>query len=365
MSAESTTAAAPGRVNLIGEHTDYNGGFVLPSAIPQQTRVTLHPRPDRTVTAHSHNATPDGTYQLGHEAPTHQWTDYVQGITWALATSDFSLPSGFDLDISSDVPLGAGLSSSAALEVALLRALRTAFGLHLDDVHLARLGQLAENDFVGAHCGIMDQMAAALADAQTALFLDARSLEYRRIPLPAAGELVVLHSGVSHHIAEGADAMSDYNARRADCEQAAALLGVPQLRDLTAADLPRANQLPAQLARRARHVITEDDRVLEAVSALEAGDLDRLGELFYASHVSMRDDFEVSTPEMDLLVELARAEPDIYGARLTGGGFGGATINLVAYHQAEDFMATIARRYEERTGIKIIPGVCQIVDGAN
>jgi galactokinase len=350
MPPEPTTAAAPGRVNLIGEHTDYNGGFVLPSAIPQQTRVTLRQRADRTVTAHSHNTTPDGTYLLGHETPAHLWTDYVQGITWALGTAGFSLPNGFDLDISSDVPLGAGLSSSAALEVALLRALRTAFSLDLDDVRLARLGQLAENDFVGAHCGIMDQMAAALADAQTALFLDARSLEYRRIPLPAAGELVVLHSGVSHHIAEGADAMSDYNSRRADCEEAAALLGVPQLRDLSSADLPRADQLPARLARRARHVITEDERVLEAVSAMESGDLGRLGELFYASHASMRDDFEVSTPEIDLLVELARTDPDIYGARLTGGGFGGAVVMLARRGQGRSAGERLAHSYAEQSG---------------
>ena len=223
----------------------------------------------------------------------------------------------------SDVPLGGGLSSSASLEVALLRALREAFELDLDDVLLARLGQTAENDFVGARCGIMDQMAANLADSDAALFLDTRSLEYRRVPLPSTADLVVLHSGVSHGIAGG-----EYNARRADCEAAAAELGVPQLRDLTSDDLPRVAQLPERLARRARHVITEDERVLAAVDALEAGDLDEIGRLFYASHASMRDDFEVSTPEIDLLVELARGDSDIFGARLTGGGFGGAVVML-------------------------------------
>jgi galactokinase len=346
----AVVATAPGRVNLIGEHTDYNGGFVLPTAIPQHTRVELSRRSDTTVTARSANAQPEATYQLGNEAAAHQWFDYVQGITWAVQHAGHSLTSGFDVNIESDVPLGGGLSSSASLEVALLRALRQAFDLDLDDVALARLGQVAENDFVGARCGIMDQMSASLADTHAALFLDTRSLEHRRIPLPDQADLVVIHSGVSHTIAEGAGVQSEYNARRADCEQAAQLLGVPQLRDLTSADLPRLSALPERLQRRARHVITEDERVLEAVDALEARDLARLGSLFFASHASMRDDFEVSTPEIDLLVDLARQDPDVYGGRLTGGGFGGAVVILARAGAGRAVGQRLARAYSDRSG---------------
>ena len=217
-------------------------------------------------------------------------------------------------------------------------------------MRLARLGQLAENDFVGAHCGIMDQMAASLADAEDALFLDTRSLDFKRIPLPDAADLVVIHSGVTHRIAEGEGVQSEYNARRADCEEAARQLGVPQLRDLTSADLERLTILPERLRKRARHVITEDDRVLDAVAALEAQELERLGQLFYASHASMRDDFEVSTPEIDLLVSLAQQDPDIFGARLTGGGFGGAVVVLARAGAGHAVGQRLARTYAQESG---------------
>ena len=340
-------AAAPGRVNLIGEHTDYNGGFVLPTAIPQQTRVELVPRAEQQdVSARSTSAAESGTFTLGRERQRGDWVDYVQGVTWALRQRGFDIPGGFELSISSDVPLGAGLSSSAALEVAVLRAIRQAFDLQdLDDVTLALLGQVAENDFVGARCGIMDQMAASLADGATALFLDTRTLAYQRLALPADADLVVVHSGISHGIAGG-----EYNTRRAECEAAAHELGVPQLRDLGMHDLPRIEQLPEPLGRRARHVVTEDQRVLDAVAALESGDVAGLGELFFASHASMRDDFDVSVPQVDLLVELARAEPDIYGARMTGGGFGGAVVMLARRDTGRAVGERIARSYAERSG---------------
>jgi galactokinase len=344
-SASGVRAAAPGRVNLIGEHTDYNGGFVLPTTIPQQTRVELWPRADTTVQARSANASGMGEYVLGREEPRGDWLDYVQGLTWALRHAGYRDLAGFDLSIASDVPLGAGLSSSAALEVAVLRAIRDAFQLMLDDVGLARLGQQAENDFVGAHCGIMDQMAASLADASSALFLDARSLEFRRVPLPSAADLVVIHSGVSHEISGG-----EYNTRRTECEEAARLLGVDQLRNLSSADLPRIAQLPEPLGRRARHVVTEDERVLEAVAALDANDLRSLGRLFRASHVSMRDDFEVSVADVDLLVDLAVADSLIYGARMTGGGFGGSVVIFADRGQGRLAGERIARVYAERSG---------------
>jgi len=344
-SAAAVRAAAPGRVNLIGEHTDYNGGFVLPTAIPQQTSVELVRQAGRRVQAHSANAAPDGVYELGHERQRGDWLDYVQGITWSLEQAGFHVAEGFSLHIRSDVPLGSGLSSSASLEVALLRAMRTAFGLNLDDVRLATLGQTAENDFVGARCGIMDQMAASLADGERALFLDTRTLEFRQVPLPASADLVVIDSGVRHAVAGG-----EYNTRRAECEAAAEQLGVPQLRDLSASDLGRIERLPEPLGRRARHVVTEDERVLAAVAALEAGDVERLGALFVASHLSQARDFEVSTPEVDLLVDQARADAAVYGARLTGGGFGGAVVILAHAGQGQAVAERVAHAYAARSG---------------
>jgi galactokinase len=268
----------------------------------------------------------------------------VQGVTRILGAEGFRL-SGFDAGIESAVPLGSGLSSSAALTVSLMRALRSAFALVLDDVQIALLGQRVENDFVGARVGIMDPMAASLADEGTALFLDARSLVYERVPLPAEADVVVLHSGVTHKLTGG-----DYNTRRSECERACALLGVRQLRDLSAADLRRIDELPEPLNRRARHVVTENDRVGAAVAAMRAGDLARLGQLFYASHASMRDDYQVSIPEIDLLVELARSDPAVHGARLTGGGFGGSVVMLADVGMGYLAAERVAHIYAERLG---------------
>jgi galactokinase len=340
----AASAHAPGRVNLIGEHTDYNGGYVLPSAIPQRTRVELAVRPDRSVQVYSDAPETGGEvvgYELGRETPQRAWHDYVQGVTSLLGSEGLSLP-GLDIAVRSTVPVGSGLSSSAALTVSLLRGLRALLHLPLDDVLIARLGQRVENEFVGAQVGIMDPMAASLADERTALFLDARSLDYERVPLPAGAELVVIHSGVAHDHAAG-----DYNARRRECEQAAALLGVKQLRDIPAAEAGRADALPEPLDCRARHVITENQRVLEAVAAMRGGDVERLGALFNASHDSQRDDYAVSVLAIDRLVDLARSDEAVLGARLTGGGFGGSIVVLaragcgraVADHVASEFKA--------------------------
>jgi galactokinase len=345
----TVTADAPGRVNLIGEHTDYNGGFVLPTAIPQQTRVELAPGTGSSVRVWSQAAAKTAapqSYMLGDETPGRDWLDYIQGVTHILAAEGFRL-TGFDAAIESTVPLGSGLSSSASLTVSLMRALRSAFTLHLDDVQIARLGQRVENEFVGARVGIMDPMAASLADEGTALFLDARSLAYERVPLPAGASLIVLHSGVSHKLTGG-----DYNTRRHECEQACALLGVTQLRELGVADLPRVRTLPEPLNRRARHVITENERVLAAVEAMRAGDLSRLGQLFYASHDSMRDDYQVSVQEIDMMIELARSESVIYGARLTGGGFGGSVVMLAQAAMGHVVAERIASVYAERSGCR-------------
>jgi len=315
---------APGRVNLIGEHTDYNGGYVLPTALPQHTSVQLARRPDTVVRALSRDLGADSLteFRLGSEQRQQSWIDYVQGLTWALAERGQPI-TGFDLFVSSTVPLGKGLSSSASLEVAIGRAINTAYQLRLSDFDIAMLGHRAETAFVGAPVGIMDQMVCSLGDRSSALFLDASTAYFRKIPIPPTVELGVVDSGIAHSHASG-----DYRTRRRECEEAAAALGVRQLRAVSVEDLPTIEALPEPLNRRARHVVTENARVLAAVEALQSGAAEALGALFLESHASMRDDFEVSLPEIDRLVQLAADDPDAFGARLTGGGFGGAVVIL-------------------------------------
>jgi galactokinase len=311
-------ADAPGRVNLIGEHTDYNGGLVLPTAIPQRAAAAVGRRDDETVRAASMQfGSGMERYRLGEERPGRGWLDYVQGLTYGLGRGI----GGFDLVVDSEVPIGAGLASSAALAIAILRALRRTFHLPLDDVAMARLAQRAENEFVGARVGLMDQMAASLADERSALFLDTRSLAWRCIPLPTAFEVVVIDSGVPH-----AHAAGEYNRRRAECEEAARRLGVVCLRELTPGDAARVDRLPEPLVGRVRHVMRENARVEAAVEALVREESATLGALLQASHASLRDDYAVSTPELDRIVALACTDPDVHGARLTGGGFGGSIV---------------------------------------
>ena len=348
-------AEAFGRVNLIGEHTDYNDGFVLPTSIPQSTVAVMARRPDRVVRAWSAELSAGQVverFALGEERPGQGWLDYVQGLTQALSATGHAID-GFDLALRSTVPLGSGLSSSAALEVAVLRALRDLFTLKVDDVEIARLGQRAENEFVGAPVGIMDEMASSLGRPGVALFIDTRSLSYEPVALPRGTELVVINSGVAHQHAGG-----DYRTRRAESERAAALLGVAALRDVGVGELVRVNTLPAPLDRRARHVVTENQRVVDAKAAMEAGDAVGLGALFNASHASQRDDYEVSVPEVDLLVALAQAEPAVYGARLTGGGFGGSIVALVREGDAAAVAARVVDEYgrqSQRMATVLVP----------
>ncbi|MFL5814983.1 MAG: galactokinase [Bdellovibrionia bacterium] len=346
---KTVIASAPGRVNLIGEHTDYNAGFVLPTPIPQSTRVQLRVRNDRIISLRS-SLSPEASqgmqYELESEKPGRGWIDYVQGVTHILRAEGFPI-SGFDIRIDSDVPVGSGLSSSAALEVALMRAIREAFALNLDDVTIAKLGQRVENEFVGARVGIMDQMASSVGRPGEALFLDCRDLSYRRVPLPFKKlDLVVIHSGVSHGHAGG-----EYNTRRAQCEEACRTLGVQSLRELSEADIPRMESLLTErLLRRARHVVTENARVLRAVAAIESGDAEQLGQLFYASHNSMRDDYEVTVPEIDLLVQLASQDSEVFGARMTGGGFGGSVVVLTHPKRGQEVARRIVSSYDAATG---------------
>jgi len=344
--APEVTASAPGRVNLIGEHTDYNDGFVLPLAVPLRTRAAVARRADDLALVASRERD-DGhiaEYQLGRERAGRDWLDYVKGVTTMLRRAGHHL-GGFELALESDVPLGSGLASSAALLVTVLRALRELFGLQINDVELARLGQRAEVDFVGARVGIMDQLCASLGDEAHALFVDTRSLDYERVPFPAALELAVIGSGVAHSNAAG-----EYNTRRRECEAACERLGVASLREAGPEDLPRIEQLPPLLAGRARHVVTENQRVLDTVAALKAGRLDDLGPLLAASHRSMCDDYQVSVSEIDLLVELADARSEVVGARLTGGGFGGSIIALCRAGAAAEAGRAIVAEYRARTG---------------
>jgi len=343
----TVTAEAPGRVNLIGEHTDYNGGYVLPTVIPQRTRAELAPRADHRVRVWSANvdaAQRMAEFAIGDETPTGTWVDYVQGVTVALRQRGYLLR-GVDMRIESTVPIGSGLSSSAALEVSVARALRIAFDLRLDDVELAMAGKWAENEFVGAPTGIMDQMVVSLGRPGAALFLDTRSLRFDRVPLPPSVDLVVIDSGVRHRLVTG-----EYATRRAQCEEACRRLGVAELRDVGVSDLANVEALDEPFRRRARHVVTEDERVLQAVAALRANDPGQVGELFYASHASMRDDYEVSIPPVDALVEIASSEHDVYGARLTGGGFGGSVVILAKRGTGRRMADRVAERYRSECG---------------
>lgn len=340
------TVSAQGRVNLIGEHTDYNDGFVLPMSLPLGTRVAVALRSDDLVRVVSRERNSEPVkYRYGEELSGQGWIDYVQGVTWALKAAGFHLDRGLDVALESDVPLGSGLASSAALLVAVMRAVREALGLALDDVTLARLAQRAEVEFVGARVGIMDQLCASLGHERHALFVDTRSLAFERVPFPDGLELAVIGSGVAHSNAAG-----EYNTRRSECERACQLLGVASLRDVGVEDLDRINALPAPLAGRARHVVTENQRVLDTVAALKAGRLDDLGPLLAGSHASMRDDYAVSVAEIDLLVQLAVARPEVVGARLTGGGFGGSIIALTRSGGALAAGQAIVRAYCDTTG---------------
>ncbi|MFH8381474.1 galactokinase [Kitasatospora sp. NPDC018058] len=322
--------AAPGRVNLIGEHTDYNDGFVLPVALPHTTRVTARRREDGRLRLYS--AQGDGTItDLSLDGLTPgvvaSWAGYPVGVFWALADAGHPV-GGADLFIDSDVPAGAGLSSSAALECATAAALNDLYELGLAAPELALLAQRAENAFVGVPCGAMDQMASACCTDGAALFLDTRTLEQRHVPLDlaAAGlRLLVIDTRVKHDLGDGA-----YAALRAGCERAAELLGLPALRDLAVADLaPALDRLPGELRPLVRHVVTENRRVLETVERLDRGGIAALGPILTAGHASLRDDFRVSCAETDLAVEAAVAAGAL-GARMTGGGFGGSVIALVA-----------------------------------
>ncbi len=327
---------APARANLLGEHTDYNDGFVLPTPLAYRTVVEAgadESATGGTLTMHAAQFGETVERRIG-EPRRGDWTDYVLGSVSVLAEQGIAVPP-MRLAVDSDVPMGAGISSSAALEVSVLRAVRALLRIDIDDVTIARLGQQAENNYVGMQCGIMDQMVSSLGTPGKALFLDTRDLTTDLVDLPADERVAIIHCGVAHKLTEGG-----YNTRRQECEAACAALGVGSLRAIGVDQLDRLDGLPEPLNRRARHVVTENQRVLDGVAALRAGDIVRFGALMNDSHRSQRDDYEVSIPEIDALAESAQRHGAI-GARLTGGGFGGSIVALVPSAAYDDWLAKV------------------------
>jgi len=361
----SVLARAPGRVNLIGDHTDYNDGFVLPMAIDRAVWIALRPRQDSTVVAHSLDFGEDATFDVQHiEHGESGWAEYLRGVAWALGSRDAAgsrALCGWEGVLAGDVPLGAGLSSSAALELATARAFAGACELPWDPTQMALLAQKAENQWVGVNSGIMDQLISSAGVARHALLIDCRSLATRAVPLPPDVSVVVLDTSTRRQLVA-----SEYNERRARCEEAARQFGVQALRDVDERMFAeRAGALDEVTRRRARHVVTEDARVLAAAEALGAGDVRRVGELMDESHRSLRDDFEVSRPELDAMVAIARAQDGCYGARMTGAGFGGCAVALVARTHAERFSREVARSYERQVGLTPAVYVCAAAAGAS
>ncbi|MBV8298417.1 MAG: galactokinase [Candidatus Eremiobacteraeota bacterium] len=351
---------APGRVNLIGEHVDYSEGFVLPLAIDRATLAAVVPREDRTVRVRSLDRGERAEFDLDARDPRPRgaWSDYAQGV--ALALSRRVALRGAELAVRTSVPIGAGLSSSAAFELAVGLALLAAAGATLPPHELARAAQEAENGFVGLRSGIMDQLASACGVRDHALLIDCRTQDVTPVPLPAGAAIVVADSRVKHQLAGSA-----YNERRAQSEEAARLLGARTLRDVSLEEFARrADALPALLHRRARHVVGENARVLAAVAALRENDLARAGALMNASHDSLRDDYEVSSPELDLLVEAARGVPGVYGARMTGGGFGGSIVVLVRRDAVASLSTALESAYAARFGREPLVTEVRASDGA-
>ncbi len=339
---------SPGRVNLIGEHTDYNDGFVLPMAIERAVWLALRPRADRRVVVSSLEQAESAEFDLDNfRRAGVGWVEYVKGMANALQRAGHRI-SGWEGVLTSDVPIGSGLSSSAALEMAIGYAFSAVSDFPFDGIEMARFGQATENEWVGANTGIMDQMISANAKAGFALKIDCRDLSTESIPLPEQATVLIMDTMTRH-----AHTSSGYNERRRSCEQAADFFGVSHLRDLNAQQLTsRASGLDDVTLRRARHVVTENDRVLAAVGALRAGDVARLGRLMNESHASLRDDFEVTNEQLDTMAQIARAQPGCFGARMTGGGFGGCAVALVALDEVRTIEATIAARYESSTGLR-------------
>ncbi|WP_027252075.1 galactokinase [Photobacterium halotolerans] len=355
---------APGRVNLIGEHTDYNDGFVLPCAIDYQTMVAAARRDDQCVRVMAIDYQGElNTFDLSQPLAFDKdclWVNYIRGVIDCLQSRGCQL-GGIDIAVSGNVPQGAGLSSSAALEVVIGQTFNTLFGLSLTQQEIALIGQQAENQFVGCNCGIMDQLISAEGEAGHALLIDCRSLDTKAVSLPPELSVVIINSNKKRGLVG-----SEYNTRRQQCEAAAHAFGVKALRDVDLASfLSKADQLDLVVARRARHIITENARTLQAAQALAQGDLAKLGQLMAASHQSMRDDFEITVPEIDTLVDIVKAAiGERGGVRMTGGGFGGCVVALVPAELVASVQQAVESQYQNATGLKASIYVCQPMAGA-
>lgn len=354
-SQEPIIVSAPGRVNLIGEHTDYNDGFVLPMAIDAKIIMAGSLRNDNQVHLYSLNFNKPSRFNLNDitESKKTPWSNYIRGVcTMLLETTSLQ---GMNIVLHGDIPQGAGLSSSAALEIGTAVLVSKLHNLDSDPVELVKLAQRAENEFVGVQCGIMDQFISMLGAQDHVLFLDCRSLDYQLVPAPFAklnASVVVINSAVKRGLVD-----SEYNLRRSQCNQALeklqkALPSITALRDVKVDQLELINNLEADLAKRARHVVTENQRVIDAVAELKAGNLQKFGELMNQSHLSLKDDYEVSCPELDLLVELSQSIPGTYGSRMTGAGFGGCTVSLVDNDALQDFESKVLTEYQRRTKLE-------------
>jgi galactokinase len=358
---------APGRVNLIGEHTDYNDGFVMPCALGFSTRVALSGRSDRQLIIRSEDFPEQFEFNLDH-LPQHgsgHWCDYILGVAVTLQNAGYPVL-GANMLVRGEVPMGAGLSSSAAVEVASALALMSLNGTTFPMPEVARICQRAENIFVGAKVGIMDQFASCLGKAGHALMLDCRSLDFSYIPLPDSVRIVICNSMVKHEHSGG-----EYNRRREECDEGVKILKkwypeIKALRDVSVEQLEsHAADLPPVIYKRCLHVVTEDQRVLDSASFLKKGDVKSFGKLMGESHLSMRDLYEISCPEVDTMVEVAQDLPGFSGGRMTGGGFGGCTVNLVKSEEASAFAREIAVRYEKATGLKPDVWICSADNGAS
>lgn len=359
------TVFAPGRVNIIGEHTDYNDGFVMPCAINYGMAVSFAKRNDSIWRVYAIDINEQDEFDLSQDftQSEHKWANYVRGVVKYVQEQCPDFKQGADLVMTSDVPMSSGLSSSAALEISIGKTCQVLGNLPLSLAQIALIGQKAENKFVGANCGNMDQLTSALGQKDHLIMIDCRSLEITPTPVPHGYSIAIINSNVKHDLVTG-----EYNSRRQECEQAAKFFGVKALRDVTPEQFhARENELKAEseLAyKRAKHVVYEDQRVLDAVAALKANDMVKLGQLMGESHDSMRDDFEITIPEIDYLVELAQvAIGKNGGARMTGGGFGGCIVCLVPNEKVEALRQLIADHYEKQTGIKETFYLCTASDG--
>lgn len=359
------TVFAPGRVNIIGEHTDYNDGFVMPCAINYGMAVSFAKRNDSIWRVYAIDINEQDEFDLSQDftQSEHKWANYVRGVVKYIQEQCPEFKQGADLVMTSDVPMSSGLSSSAALEISIGKTCQVLGNLPLSLAQIALIGQKAENKFVGANCGNMDQLTSALGQKDHLIMIDCRSLEITPTPVPQGYSIAIINSNVKHDLVTG-----EYNSRRQECEQAAKFFGVKALRDVTPEQFhARENELKAEselVYKRAKHVVYEDQRVLDAVAALKANDMVKLGQLMGESHDSMRDDFEITIPEIDYLVELAQvAIGKNGGARMTGGGFGGCIVCLVPNEKVEALRQLIADNYEKQTGIKETFYLCTASDG--